>query len=126
MKTVIQVPTTQAHRTGQACEPATADNGANTVLERGLLAAAKSARKSVGTNNSASKMPLVALIMQHAGTELAPADLARHLRLDPTYVRKASSRPNVQVRDGLEQPCVLDMKQLSVRVSALKTHILMQ
>jgi hypothetical protein len=83
-------------------------------------------RTSLGANNSASKMPLVALIMHHAENELAPAALARHLGLSPAYVRKACSRPRVQLRDGLVPPGVLDLKQSSSRDGSLKTHPIMQ
>jgi len=84
------------------------------------------ARKRTGSNNSAVKMPLVALIMAHADEDVGAQQLAQSLGLNPAYVRKACSRPNVQVRDGVEQPGVLDLKQLSAREDVLQTHILMQ
>jgi hypothetical protein len=75
---------------------------------------------------TAAEMPLAAMIMQHVGDELDAAVFARHLRLSPEYVRKACSRQTIQARDGVEQPGVLDLKQLSAREGAPKTHLLMQ
>ena len=84
------------------------------------------ARKRTGSNNSAVKMPLVALIMAHADEDVGAQQLAQSLGLNPAYVRKACSCPYVQVHDGVEQPSVLDLKQLSAREDVLQTHILMQ
>ena len=83
-------------------------------------------RESKSTSNSVVKMPLVTLIMAHAEGEVGTAEMARALGLNLDYVRKACSRPNVQARDGVEQPGVLVLKQLGAREGTIKTHVLMQ
>jgi hypothetical protein len=61
------------------------------------------ARKSMGGNNSAVKMPLIALIMSHAEGKTGNADLARTLGLNPGYARKACLLKQLHVREVLSR-----------------------
>jgi hypothetical protein len=91
-----------------------------------VLTQGASVSQRAGTSNSAVKMPLVALIVSHVTGDQDKAQLAHSLGLSPAYVRKACSRPNVQARDGITSPGILDMKMLSSRDGTLTTHTLLQ
>ncbi len=85
------------------------------------------AHKKAGLSNSAAKMPIVALIAESAGSEISASNLASCLGLNPDYVRKAVSLPEVQARNGARQTTLLDSKHFSTtRVGSLRTHALMQ